>query len=132
MGLLDVVSSNGSIQHTAVVNAPGSCLSLATRLMHPRFANEDPYGSASPPLYQTATFRQVSAVECGPYDYTRSGNPTRSQLEDQMAEVEVRALQQCLYMHKKSECALRVSWCSWLSRQPYTLKVSGSSPGEII
>jgi hypothetical protein len=25
-----------------------------------------------------------------------------------------------------------VSWCSWLSRQSNTLKVSGSSPGEII
>ncbi|KAI2624513.1 hypothetical protein GGS21DRAFT_532650, partial [Xylaria nigripes] len=24
-----------------------------------------------------------------------------------------------------------VSWCSWLSRQSNTLKVSGSSPGEI-
>lgn len=33
---------------------------------------------------------QVSAVECGPYDYSRSGNPTRAQLEAHMAELEVR------------------------------------------
>ena len=25
-----------------------------------------------------------------------------------------------------------VSWCSWLSRQSNTLKVSGSSPGDAI
>ena len=50
---------------------------------------QDPYGAVAPPLYQTATFDQVSAVACGPYDYTRSGNPTRDQLEAQMADLEV-------------------------------------------
>ena len=50
---------------------------------------QDPYGAVAPPLYQTATFDQVSAVQCGPYDYTRSGNPTRDQLEAQMADLEV-------------------------------------------
>ena len=34
---------------------------------------------------------QVSAVQCGPYDYTRSGNPTRAQLEAHMADLEVRS-----------------------------------------
>ncbi|KAG9444177.1 hypothetical protein H6P81_015517 [Aristolochia fimbriata] len=41
----------------------------------------DPYDALSTPLYQTATFKQPSAVENGPYDYTRSGNPTRDTLE---------------------------------------------------
>ena len=49
----------------------------------------DPYGAGAPPLYQTATFDQVSAVQRGPYDYTRSKNPTRDQLEAQMADLEV-------------------------------------------
>lgn len=31
---------------------------------------------------------QISATECGPYDYTRSGNPTRTALEAQIAELE--------------------------------------------
>lgn len=31
---------------------------------------------------------QVSATECGPYDYTRSGNPTRAELEVQLADLE--------------------------------------------
>jgi hypothetical protein len=65
-------------------------LSIATRLLHPPKVTTDPYGAVAPPLYQTATFDQISAVECGPYDYTRSGNPTRDQLEAHMAALEVR------------------------------------------
>ena len=37
---------------------------------------------------QTATFGQPTAVDMGPYDYTRSGNPTRAQLESQIAALE--------------------------------------------
>lgn len=37
---------------------------------------KDQYGSSSVPIYQTATFKGVD----GEYDYTRSGNPTRSHL----------------------------------------------------
>jgi cysteine-S-conjugate beta-lyase len=48
----------------------------------------DPYGAISPPIYQTATFRQPTADEFGEYDYTRSGNPTRSLLESQLAALE--------------------------------------------
>ena len=49
---------------------------------------EDPFGAVAPPIYQTATFRQPSALEFGKYDYTRSGNPTRTLLEQQLAELE--------------------------------------------
>ncbi len=41
----------------------------------------DPYGASMPPLWQTATFAQPSATTFGEYDYTRSGNPTRTCLE---------------------------------------------------
>ena len=41
----------------------------------------DPHGAMVPPIYQTATFEQSSASEFGQYDYTRSGNPTRTLLE---------------------------------------------------
>jgi len=51
-------------------------------------ATADPYGAVVPPIYQTATFRQPSASEFGEYDYTRSGNPTRTLLEQQLAELE--------------------------------------------
>jgi len=48
----------------------------------------DPYQALSPPIYQTATFRQPNALEFGDYDYTRSGNPTRALVEQQLAELE--------------------------------------------
>jgi cystathionine beta-lyase len=60
---------------------------IATRCVH-LDSNGDPYGAISPPIYQTATFRQPTATEFGEYDYTRSGNPTRTLLESQLAALE--------------------------------------------
>lgn len=48
----------------------------------------DPYEAMSPPLYQTATYKQPNATENGPFDYTRSGNPTRTLLETQVAALD--------------------------------------------
>ena len=48
----------------------------------------DVHGAFVPPIYQTATFEQPTATEFGEYDYTRSGNPTRSVLEQQLANLE--------------------------------------------
>ena len=50
--------------------------------------DSDPYGAIVPPIYQTATFRQQSASEFAEYDYSRSGNPTRTLLEQQLAKLE--------------------------------------------
>ncbi|KAJ0566781.1 putative cystathionine beta-lyase [Helianthus annuus] len=61
--------------------------SVSTILMN--FENNfDPYDAMSTPLYQTATFKQPSATENGPYDYTRSGNPTRDVLESLLAKLD--------------------------------------------
>jgi len=49
---------------------------------------DDAHGAIVPPIYQTATFEQPSATEFGEYDYTRSGNPTRTLLEEQLADLE--------------------------------------------
>lgn len=48
----------------------------------------DPYHPSSTPIYQTATFVQPDIEEFGPYDYSRSGNPTRTALETLMASLE--------------------------------------------
>ncbi|OMO65945.1 Cys/Met metabolism, pyridoxal phosphate-dependent enzyme [Corchorus capsularis] len=61
--------------------------SISTILMNFE-SSFDPYGAMSTPLYQTATFKQPSAIENGPYDYTRSGNPTRDVLERLLAKLE--------------------------------------------
>lgn len=39
------------------------------------------------PIYQSATFKQSSAGGGSEYDYTRSGNPTRSHLERHLAKI---------------------------------------------
>jgi cystathionine beta-lyase len=62
-------------------------MKTATRCVH-LDDDRDPYGAIAPPLYQTATFRQPSADEFGEYDYTRSGNPTRTLVERQLARLE--------------------------------------------
>lgn len=49
---------------------------------------EDPYHPSNTPIYQTATFVQPSCSEFGAYDYTRSGNPTRTALEKHVALLE--------------------------------------------
>jgi len=66
----------------------GQKYGLGTRLLHLSSSVEDPYGASAPPLYQTATFKQPTSTTNGPYDYTRSGNPTRTMLEEAMAEIE--------------------------------------------
>jgi cystathionine beta-lyase len=48
----------------------------------------DAYGAIVPPIYQTATFEQPTATEFREFDYTRSGNPTRTLLEQQLADLE--------------------------------------------
>lgn len=58
----------------------------ATRCVY--LDTNDQFGAISPPIYQTATFRQESADEFGEYDYSRSGNPTRDLLEAKLAELE--------------------------------------------
>ncbi len=63
-------------------------MKLATRLVRFQPAPGDAWSAVSPPLYQTATFAQESALESGPYDYSRSGNPTRGLLEQRVAELE--------------------------------------------
>ena len=62
-------------------------MKTSTRCVH-LGTGDDQYGAIVPPIYQTATFKQPSAVEFGEYDYTRSGNPTRKLLEQQVASLE--------------------------------------------
>ncbi|XP_010269351.1 PREDICTED: cystathionine beta-lyase, chloroplastic-like isoform X2 [Nelumbo nucifera] len=83
------------VSTSALVDGVAECLndielkepSVSTMLLN--FGNSfDPYDALSTPLYQTATFKQPSATENGPYDYTRSGNPTRDVLESLLAKLD--------------------------------------------
>ncbi|KAK4704939.1 cysteine-S-conjugate beta-lyase, partial [Phenoliferia sp. Uapishka_3] len=50
---------------------------------NPDPSHKDQFGSSSVPIYQTATFKGMG----GQYDYSRSGNPTRSHLEHHIAKI---------------------------------------------
>ena len=62
-------------------------MKISTECVH--LENDDEkFGAIVPPIYQTATFRQPTATEFGEYDYSRSGNPTRTLVENQLARLE--------------------------------------------
>ena len=63
----------------------GKQYALATELVYTE--HSDQYNASSMPLYQTATFKQTSGSGGGEFDYTRSGNPTRSHLEKHLAKI---------------------------------------------
>lgn len=63
-------------------------LSIDTIVVSHNPNKNDPYGATSMPIYQSATFQQPSATSFGDYDYTRSGNPTRDALQNQIAILE--------------------------------------------
>lgn len=46
------------------------------------------YGAVMTPIYQTSTFAFKDVNQPGPFDYSRSGNPTRKALEDCLAALE--------------------------------------------
>jgi len=49
---------------------------------------DDRTGAVSMPIYQVATFRHPELGQSTGFDYSRSGNPTRSVLENTIAELE--------------------------------------------
>lgn len=63
-------------------------MNFETRLTQYDPAPGDPFKPTSTPIYQSATFEQESATEFGPYDYSRSGNPTRDVLQTQLANLD--------------------------------------------
>lgn len=63
----------------------GRAYAMATELVYSE--NSDQYNATSMPIYQTATFKQANGSGGGEYDYTRSGNPSRTHLERHLAKI---------------------------------------------
>ena len=63
---------------------------LETTIIHAstRGDFEQKTGAVNVPIYLSSTFHQENFDEFGPYDYSRSGNPTRNALEKTIAELE--------------------------------------------
>lgn len=61
--------------------------SIATLLVH-QGTDRDPYtGAATIPIYQSSTYHHVNG-QAGEFDYARSGNPSRRQVEEAIALLE--------------------------------------------
>lgn len=61
---------------------------FGTRLLHTGHEVDPATGAAAVPIYQVSMFDQPGLDQPGPYDYGRSGNPTRHSLEGVLAELE--------------------------------------------
>lgn len=59
-----------------------------TVAIHAGQAPDAAYGAVAVPIYQTSTFAFRGVKQPGPYDYSRSGNPTRAALEECLAALE--------------------------------------------
>ncbi len=79
---------NASVHGSAGQDSVAASPAMATKIAGYDPCKNDPYGATSMPIYQVSTFSQPSATTFGEYDYTRSGNPTRGALEQQMCELE--------------------------------------------
>jgi cystathionine beta-lyase len=60
---------------------------LETQLIHAAGTDEKT-GAVNVPIYLSSTYHQASFEEFGPFDYSRSGNPTRQKLEETIAKLE--------------------------------------------
>ncbi len=59
-----------------------------TRAVRAAIATDREHGAVVPPIHLSSTFAFAGFGKPRQYDYTRSGNPTRSQLADALAELE--------------------------------------------
>jgi cystathionine beta-lyase/cystathionine gamma-synthase len=65
-----------------------NCKRFRTLAIHAGQPPDPAYGAVMPPIYQTSTFAFRGVNQPGPFDYSRSGNPTRKALEDCLAALE--------------------------------------------
>jgi cystathionine gamma-lyase len=59
-----------------------------TLAIHAGQSPDPSYGAVMTPIYQTSTFAFKGVNQPGPFDYSRSGNPTRKALESCLAALE--------------------------------------------
>ena len=62
--------------------------SFRTRSIHVGNQCDPATGAVVPPIHLATTFRQPGAGKWGEFDYSRSGNPTRSNLQETLASLE--------------------------------------------
>ena len=63
-------------------------MKFRTRAIHHGNAKDPQTGAVVPPIHVASTFIQPAAGEWGEFDYSRSGNPTRKNVETTLASLE--------------------------------------------
>ena len=63
-------------------------MKFGTKTIHAGFAEDKTAGAIMPPIYQTSTYIQKSPGAHKGYEYSRTGNPTRTVLEKNVASLE--------------------------------------------
>lgn len=63
-------------------------MKFSTRAIHVGNAPDPQTGAVVPPIHTATTYAQPGAGEWGQFDYSRSGNPTRSAVETTLASLE--------------------------------------------
>ncbi|MCO6456330.1 MAG: PLP-dependent transferase [Pirellulaceae bacterium] len=63
-------------------------MKFRTRAIHVGNARDAQSGAVVPPIHVASTFVQPAAGQWGQFDYSRSGNPTRANLEQTLASLE--------------------------------------------
>lgn len=63
-------------------------LKFNTKTIHGGQHPDKAYGAVMPPIYQTSTYAQTTPGGHQGYEYSRSGNPTRTALENALASIE--------------------------------------------
>ena len=63
-------------------------MQFKTLAVHSGHRTADHHGAVMTPVYQTSTFAFRGVKQPGPFDYSRSGNPTRKALEECLAALE--------------------------------------------
>ena len=59
-----------------------------TKVIHGGQVHDPGTGAVMPPIYQTSTYAQRSPGNHKGYEYSRTGNPTRTALENALASIE--------------------------------------------
>lgn len=84
----NAAAREGSVPPSPAPSSPGVSqrrFNIDTELVFTE--TTDQYKSSCVPIYQSATFKQESLSNMGEYDYTRSGNPTRTHLERHLTRI---------------------------------------------
>jgi len=61
---------------------------IETKVIHAGQEADPSTGAVMPPIYQTSTYKQKGVGKHSGYEYSRTGNPTRSALEANLAALE--------------------------------------------